>query len=631
MSDFWQDAEKGDDKVHELLFSTMDAIVVEQSRIYDGYRDLYNAYSDRSMDGFEPGDNHGWPTLVDSEDSLLPGGIPITVNASRSCVDTVCAKLTMHDPMPRILPLDAPESTHEKAELLQKFLIGAMAATDLEGETRKALRDSCIYGTGVLRVDEGDGTVRVKRVHPYKVVVDDNAALDGPPTTIMLRDHWSKGRILRTFGTGKDASLKTALAAARSKEHKSATVRRDLVQIVEAHYKPESGPGRRVVALNNFTLVDEEWTDDLPYEVHRWQDPDQGWHGIGLVEEILPIQSELNELSQKIQLNMALLATPYVLVPLGSKIDDGSLEEVKDARIIEYSGAVPPRVETPPAMHPQVFQERNTLYDRAYELSGVSKMSAQSERPGAIRAALAMMTLQDVESQRFSQQSKKLERMRCGIGRLMIQAGRRLANTGDKGKSWSVKGAAKGFVQKITWSEVSMKDDRFDLQIQPQSSLPYQAAGRIEQVIRLSERGIINPAEARDLLKMPDLAKWEKLANAPMDDLQRLFEHMSSTGELIEPHDFQDLQLGKRLCVGYWSRARIEGNEEGANALEGWLNLAEPSISAEQAMAQGLPAAGAPPQGIGGQMAPGMPPGPAGMPPGMPPAPGAMPPGMEGP
>ncbi|MDJ0827552.1 MAG: portal protein [Rhodobacter sp.] len=619
--EFWHESEKM--MCHDALFSTFDGLVAEQSAFMESLKVLQMAYSDRDCSGFDPGQAQVplQRNLFFQEDH---NGIPITVNAIRACVDTVVAKLTMHDPMPRILPMDAPEATHEKADLLQKFLIGALKDTKIDEETRRAFRDCCVFGTGILRIDEQPGKVIVKRVHPSRIVVDNNAALDGEASTIYMTDHWSKSRVLHTFATKRNkARLKAALNESRTKDMSSGKVMRDLVQIIEAHHRPVGGgPGRRVICLDNMTLVDEPWEDQLPYAVIRWADPDQGWYGVSLSEEIMPIQAELNELSQKIQINMRLLATPFVLVPMGSEVDEASMEEVKTARIIKYHGGVPPRVEIPPAISPQVFQERDSLYSRAFEISGVSQMSASGQKPSGVRNALAMMTLDDIESRRFSQQSHRLENLRVCVSRLVIEAGRRLSS---KGWRWSVKGAAKGFVKKIKWSDVSMDDDMFDLQIQPQSSLPYTVGGRIEQVIRLSERGIIAPAEARDLLKMPDLDKWEKLSNAPIDDLQRIFEYMSSTGELIEPHDFQDLSLGKRLAAHYWARARIEQNEKGAEALEAWIELAEPSIQTEQMLGAGLPAGAAPPQGIGGEMGPAGPP-PPGMPPALPgPAPGGSP------
>ena len=93
-----------------------------------------------------------------------------------------------------------------------------------------------------------------------------------------------------------------------------------------------------------------------------------GFGGISLAEQLYPVQKEINSLCIRIQQSMHLLSVPLVFIQAGSKVAPSHIRN-QPGTIIHYNGQ-PPVVYTPQAVHPEVFNHLDRLYQRAYEISG---------------------------------------------------------------------------------------------------------------------------------------------------------------------------------------------------------------------------------------------------------------------
>jgi hypothetical protein len=59
---------------------------------------------------------------------------------------------------------------------------------------------------------------------------------------------------------------------------------------------------------------------------------------------------------------------------------------------------------TPPFISDQFIAERAYLIETAYQIAGVSELSAQSEKPGGLDSGKALETMENIESNRFEYQ-----------------------------------------------------------------------------------------------------------------------------------------------------------------------------------------------------------------------------------
>lgn len=560
--------------IAKAVFSVVDSLESDQKWREESYKRYASYYKDKQVSGFEPGKwRFGNGTSIFGLDDA-----PLSYNVIRSTTDTVAAKITLQRPLAKFLTSHASVVLQQQARQLERFCWATMSNCDAFVAAGEAFRDCCLYGLGVLKVREEDGRIIVERVHPIDIIVDDAAAMDGKPRSMFQRSYADRETLCALFPEAVDAIEMAQSAAGHD------GIDRDLVKVCEAWHLPRGKEkGRHVVCVAHATLLDEEWhTQRFPFAFLRWSNDLAGFHGCGLAEELEGLQVEINETLNKIRANMALLAVPFFLVPVGSEVNEEHLLTNKVARLVRYAGGVPPKVETPPAVHPQIFQYLEQLYARAFEISGISMLSATSQKPAGLYSGLALSTYIDVETQRFSQIARQWEQLFVDLAMRIVDCAKH--GTDIKSVRW----ANRDSFEEIEWSDVDLDEDQFQIQVSPASSLPKTQAGRIESVVNLVQSGVVDRTQAALLLDLPDLDKFNQLNNAPLEDLTAIMEHMLATGDYIEPLEYMDLALGIRLATRFWSRARLaKADDERVELLARWMREASEMLRPQPQFQQG--------------------------------------------
>ncbi len=535
-------------------------------------------YRDRATVGFNPGE---WMPTFDDVAFIDR----VSMNVVKCCIDTAVARLAMHKPMPRFVTAGGYHEKQEKARLMEKLSCAVMRRHDIYRLAADAMRDAAVYGIGFLSVRSDGERMDIRRLHPSRVFVDDQACLDGPPTVLFTVSHIAADALAAQFPNEAEA-----VGAARAVFHEPSTARGQLmVEYVEAwHLSQGDKPGRHIAFVDSpfqtklggrGLLIDEEWDGPFPLAVVRWQPDLMGFWGVGVTEMLQGIQFEIHETARKIQLNHQLLSIPYLLTPIDADIPDEVFGSNEEGRIIKYSGTQAPTVVTPPAVNPQSYEHLDRLWAKAFEIVGISQLSATQQKPAGLNSGIALRTYLDVESQRFSQIQRQWEDLFVQIAKLIVDAAARIpgfkAALADGGK-----------LETITMEDARMAEGEYEVQVWPASSLPMSPAGRLDRVVELAQAGMVGPEEARELLDFPDLEKASRLANAAFEDFQSVFEHMLRTGEYIEPLPWmepQTLQTGLRMCSSYWHRARVDGaDQERTDLLVRWMSEAADMLNPGQ-------------------------------------------------
>jgi hypothetical protein len=587
---YWSDEPKFE--AHQACLNTVESIINDQARKYEDMKRYATLYKDETVVGFDPGEYR--KAYDDFEEA-------ISYNVVRSCTDALTSKITMNKPAPRFLTQAGTEDLQEKAKQQEKFVGAVLQTEQVYDKAQRTFRDACIYGHGVLKVLPMDGKVTIEVIHPSRIVVDNNACLDRPPRTVWQKTYMDKSQLLELFPKSKDAIEDVKVRSVSS----SSSLVRDLVEVWEVwKLGTEEHPGRHMIFSENTTFLDESWTDDrFPFCIIKFSDDVMGWFGIGLAEQLEGIQVEINELLRKIQTNMNLLAVPYVLKERGSDVHDEHIMSNEDARLIEYTGPNPPQIITPPAANPQVFQHLETLYQRAFEIAGISQLSATSQKPAGLNSGVAIRTFHDVETQRFAVIARRWEQLFVELAKRIIDCARGLVNSEE---GYEVRFVNKDTLEHINFLDIDLDEAAYVLQVYPASSLPQTPAGRLQTVVDLMQGQMITPEEGRQLLDFPDLEKSNRLATASLDDLEATFEHMLGKGKYIEPLPFQDLVSGIKLGVSYYLRAKMDGiRQERLDLVLRWLDEASNMLQPPPPPVMPVPVAPVPPAEVEGVAIPG--------------------------
>ncbi len=542
---FWWDS--GEESPQDLIYSLLENLKdrIETRADHDVlHLSLFENYYNNALNpaGYKTG------TLFDDD--------RVTFNVIASCCNTVTAKIAKTRPRPIFLTSGGDFSLKRKAKLLTKFVDGMFYQVDLYNVMQRVFLDSCVFGTGVLKVFIEDDQIKVERVFPSEVIVDEYEARYGDPRSMFQRKVMPREVVAGLF---PDHQEEVAAAAPCDPEDRSYNTG-DMIEVIEAWHIPSvSGgdDGRHVICIDNATLFDEKYTKDyFPFVTLRWSRRMLGYYGQGLAEQLRGIQAEINQLLLNIQEQMN-LATPKVFLERGSQV---AKEQINNQTwgIIEYEGQ-PPRFFVPQTVAGEVFSHLDRLYNRAYEISGISQLSATSLKPAGLESGVALREYSDIETERFVIVGQGYEAAFLEIARQMIDLAK---DASQEGKTYEVISYGDKEIEKIKWSDINLREDQYRMKVYPASLLPTTPAARLQTVIEMSQAGLLDKAETRSLLDFPDIEQYNKLATAPLDEAEMLVEEILEKGKYHPPEPFSNLQLHLQFFQRAYIEAKINGAPE---------------------------------------------------------------------
>lgn len=532
---------------------------VRKLRDRQGYRNalhLHHArlYGDMAIAGFAPG------TYVRIEGA----NVRLALNVVANCVDALNAQITSNRVRPMFLTSRGDWGLQERAKGMQQFVEGSFYQSGVRKTTPRVFTDAAVFGLGAVKTyvgdPEGEPRVVTERIFPGELMVDDREAMYGEPRSLYQSKYVDRGVLEATFP--KHAKAIREVSSERG-DGWGMDAHADQLLVIEA-WRLRSGArtkdGRHVIAIESATLLDEEWTrEGFPFCILRLKDPLLGWWGVGIAQALTGIQFEINKLLREIQHTHHLLGKSHWMVEDGSKVVATQLNNDIGA-IIRYSGMNPPQVYTPQVIAPDIYAHLWNLYREAYQIIGISQLSAQSQKPAGINSGEGLRVYNNIETRRFVTVGQRWEEFHLDVARQHIELAREIAS---KRPDMAVTWHDQSTMRQVKWADVHLEAEAYVLKAFPTSALPSDPAGRIERLEQLANAGWVSPAQAKRLLEFPDLDAEADLENAPYDLLRETLERLIETGEYEAPEPFQDLALVMQLAPLIYQRAKLSGVDEG--------------------------------------------------------------------
>ena len=561
-------------------------------------------------------------------------GNRLAFNVIKNCSDAFVAKVTKDHPKVTYLTSGADWEMQQKAESLDKFTEGLFYEAKVYEQAPLAVLDAAICGTGIMKVAiEGEGEdqhIVLDRVLPWEYVVDDQEAMYGKPNNVYQRKYYDRTVAIEMFPEYRDDIMK-AKQDSGDVDGVGYDQTADQVMMTEAWHLPaskHSGDGRHCIAIQGKCLLDEAYEYDYaPFVFYRRQGPVLGFWGIGLADELMGIQLEMNTLLQKIQRSHHLMAAAHWLVENGCRVDSNQLDN-DIGSIIRYTGTRPEAV-VPQAVGAEVYSHIERLYAKAYEICGINQLQAQAEKPPGLDSGKALQTYADLGTERHQLSVRSYQGMFLEIARQMLDRARDISKTYPE---YEVKAHARKYFKSVKFLDVDLKQEEYVLKMYPTNALANEPAARLSQVQSLANAGWIDAADAKRLLDFPDLEAESDIQNAAYNAIQQTIAGFLQPGEpkYRGPEPFMDLEGGiKRVQMAYIKAWCDEVPEERLQLFRDWMAAANDILNPPQPPAPPGPPPGppGPPMGPEGPPMPPGPPGPAGPPPEGPP-PGDMPPNI---
>jgi hypothetical protein len=344
-----------------------------------------------------------------------------------------------------------------------------------------------------------------------------------------------------------------------------------------------------VIALDNGTILDEEWEGDwFPYVVYRWVSRVSGFYGRGISEDLAGIQRRINRMNQQFDRWLDQHARPKMFV---AQADAKMALEISNGAGDIYPYKIrAPEWKVPAAIGGENYTRLNDLKQSAFEMIGISRLSAQALKPAGLESAVALREYNDIETQRFAIQAQAYESCFIQLARVVVGWSKLMAADGN---APVVTTKAYGRQRVIEWDDVDLDDVPYTMDLDAASALSRTPAGRQQTIVEWAQAGIVTLDQARSLIRHPDLESAMSVYTAAMDDVDAAIER-TRDGENETPEPYQNLQMGIwRYQMAYLRDRRDGAPESVLEDMRTWIVLAQHILQSGQAAAnQGAMAGG---------------------------------------
>jgi hypothetical protein len=158
----------------------------------------------------------------------------------------------------------------------------------------------------------------------------------------------------------------------------------------------------------------------------------------------------------------------------------------EDAINLEYNPGFPaPQWISPPPLNEQTLKWIQMQDQKAYEISGISQMSASSRKEQGVTAGVAIRTLADMETERFAIVFKKYETA-CAVeaARQIVACNSEIAAAND---NYSLSWRGEAALRKYRWKDVELPEESYD--VYPVSGIKNTPTDRLQLAQELNASG----------------------------------------------------------------------------------------------------------------------------------------------
>jgi hypothetical protein len=586
---------------------------VHHLRLYAD-RDLYGASGAYGFGGGRLTKAQVWQQVQNSRRPRL------SVNVIRNMCNAATSMLSRSRPKPTFTTDGGDWETWRRACKQSQFIEAVYNAENTHGLAAKMAQHGCILGTGAIKVvrDYANKKPRHELAYIGELLVDETEAVYGQPRSMFQVRAIDKLVLKEMYAGERGAEAAIDKASVVQGFPRRAEVA-DCAMVVEAWHLasgPDSKDGRYMVCTDAGKLYQSDYKhENFPFVFWRWEEDPLGFYGTGIASELTGIQYEINETIRNIQANWWSGGNLKILVERGSKVHKAQLSNDLRGIIVEYTGT-PPQWVTTEAVAPGLVQYLEFLIEQAYNITGISQLTAQSQTPFAAMSGKARLVHENSESLRFLPAQRRLEQcIGVDLGYRTLEA---CEDIYDESGDFDVLYQDRKFLKPMSYSEIRAEPGTYTIQCYPTSILPSTPAGRFTMIEAWEAKGWVTPDESKRLADIPDLKREMDIDQAPRDfvddELSRIVrgEKVSTDGPVFPPEPDQpiDLVIQRTVAWIYWARSNGAPDEileqlriyrDSALAIQQNANKQSAALAAAATppppMPPGMPPPGAPPMG----------------------------------
>ncbi|MCQ2247703.1 MAG: hypothetical protein MJZ50_01710 [Treponema sp.] len=412
-----------------------------------------------------------------------------SINVIKSCIDTLTSKIAQSKVRPFFNCINGTFKDINVCKNAQQYFDQYFDIEEVNKKVSMAFRDACIFDHGVIYVDSE--TKSITKALPWQVFVR--------PAELTYNN------ITRAYYCQNDYPVSMLPEKYRNKVLK---VNEDQEYVTYGIYYDTVDQCKAVyISELDFVEIEKYEGNRVPFIFLWYNNPIHGGSSVSVVDMLYGIQCEVNTLMSKVKDASQLSPALTFFLPDDATIKSTQLNN-RVGNVITYkatsdmSGS-PVTVATPNFIDSQYIELINNLKETAYEMVGISQLSAQSKKPSGLDSGVALQTMEDVESERFEEQLNQVIRCYVEIAKTCLRVFPKeetiLPDTPNR--------------VDIRWGDIVDEEKKMQIQFSAADSLSKDPSIKLAQLQQLASVGVIPQERIAQFMELPDLEGGYSLSN----------------------------------------------------------------------------------------------------------------------
>ena len=426
----------------------------------------------------------------------------IQENIIASCIETLCSKIASQKVRPFFNTVNGTFKEMQIAKQAQIFFDMLYEENNVNEIITDAFRNACVFDKGIVKISDDGITNRL----PWNVFFDPREVTYNQITYVAEKLPKTPGRILELkYGIKVNRNLDyTVYEYYDVMEHIKAVYVQELNKVVTHEYKPNI----------------------IPYLEIHYTNPVKGDTSQSVVDQLYGIQTQIDELLAVMKDSIAVNPGMTLLVPRSSNIKTNMLSN-RTGQIIQYD-PIPGQTTSPVTyatndiISPQFVQLLDKLKNDAYEIVGISQLSATSQKPSGLNSGVALNTMEDIESSRFETQLNSVVRLYVDVAKACLDIFPPEIDIlpDDLNRA------------NIKWADIVEARNNMKIQFSAAESLSKDPSEKLKQLVALSQAGVIPQSHIATLMELPDLQSGYNLSNNAFNSVYTFIDNVLVSGIL---------------------------------------------------------------------------------------------------
>ena len=491
----------------------------------------------------------------------------VNENVIRSCVDTLTSKIACQKVRPFFNSVNGSWKDFELCTQAQQFFDVLFDEYNVNDIVTLAFKDACIFERGMTYVSN----TGIERMLPWTVYT--NPAEDSyNRNTELLWECKKYPKALLPFDIKTSQDLVTYTRYWNTKEKVFYT------------WIPEA----------NYNQV-ETYEKELPFVQIYYNKPLFGSSCSSVVDVLFGIQDQIDNLIKTCAIAAKRNMPKTYWVPEGTDVKAGSLNnevgQVIPYRPIPGASGVPVICDEQRIIDPQYRDLIDKYKQDAYELVGISQLSATSQKPQGLNSGIALSTMENIESDRFETQLNQVIRCYVDLAKKCINIldAKELILPQEKTRAM------------LNWEDLISAAKSFNIQFSAAESLSKDPSTKLQQLQSLAQAGIIPQSHIAKYLELPDIESAYNITTNALNAVMSLIKETIEGDEVPVIPPYIPIPTLKEECLNMMLSLRganYEQNKADIDKLMLLYNAIQDTSEAMRPEEEVPPEEGAPMEGV---------------------------------